>query len=111
MVFGQLLERLSGNAEDATIPDVEDMRGSGFQDNAAEGAYIALVPVVGHGGASRLRVQPRIGGSQNPISSGFDRPRIRRAVIIAEKGLDGGLARNVADGTRADAIRDCDGNS
>ena len=48
MVVGQLFERVAGDAVDAAIADVKDVRGGRLDDHGAQRADVAPVLVIGY---------------------------------------------------------------
>ena len=110
MVVGELLQRVAGEAIDAAIADVEEMRGGRLDDHGAECADIAAVLVIGIL-AARLRMQPGIGGLQHALRRGAHRPGFRGAVIVGQESLDRRLRGNMRHRARADAVGQHDGNA
>ncbi len=108
MVVGQLLERMAGHAIDAGIADMKDVRSLCFDDQGAERADIAPVLVVGVAASPCLRMQPGVRRRDHALRRGFDRPGLRRTVIVGEKSLDRRLARDLADLAGADPVREHD---
>jgi hypothetical protein len=104
VIVGQLLERLAGDAVDAAVADMEDVRGGRLDDHGAEGADIALVAVIGILALARLRMQPGIGCVEHAAGGGLHRPGFRRAVIVHQEALDRRLAGDLAHRAAGDAV-------
>ena len=111
MVVGQLFERVAGQAIDPAVADVKQMRRGRLEDDGAQRADVAAVPVVGILASSRLRVQPGIGRLQHALGRGPHRPGFRGAVIVGQKSLDRGLGGDPADIAARDAVRQHDGDA
>ena len=111
MVFGQLLERVAGDAVDAGIADMKQMRGRGLDDHRAEGADVALVFVVEELASPGLGVQPGVRRRQHALRRRLHRPGFRGAVVVGQKAFDGGLAGDLADVAAADAVGQDDGDA
>ena len=58
MIFGELLERLAGDAIDPAVADVKDVGHGRLDDHRGEGADVALVAVVAVLAAVCLGVEP-----------------------------------------------------
>ncbi len=103
MVVGELLHRVAGDAIDPRIADMEDVRRPPLQHHDVQGADIAAVGVFDVR-AARLRMQPRIRGVDDALRRGFDRPGVRRAVIVRQEAFYRRFARHPADAAAADPV-------
>ena len=110
VVVGELFQRVAGKAVDAAVADVKDVRRGRLDDDGAQRADVAAVPVVGIL-AARLRMQPGIGRLQHALRRGAHRPGFRGAVIVGQKSLDRRFRGDPADLAGADAVGQHDGNA
>ena len=110
VVVGQLLQRVAGQAIDAGIADVKEMRGGRLDDHGGERADVAAVLVIGILAAG-LRMQPGIGRLQHALRRGAHRPGFRGAVIVGQKSLDRRFAGDPADVAAADTVGQHDGDA
>ena len=74
VIFGQLFEAVSGDAVDAGIADMENVRGRRLDDHGAERAHIAAVLVVKILALPGLRVQPGVRRGDDALRRCFDGP-------------------------------------
>ncbi len=111
MILGELLEGTADQAIDARIADMEDMRGGRLQDHHAEGADIALVPVVGVPAAAGLGVEPGVGGIDDAPRRGLHGPRLRGAVVVRQEALHGRFGGNPAHVAAADPVGQGEGDA
>src|SRR5262249_42538362 len=108
----ELFETLAVDAVDAAVADMEDVRGGGLDDHCRKRADVALVAIVFVLlAAPRFCMQPRVRRRQHALRRRLYRPGFRRAVVIGEKAFDDRLARDLADLTAADSVRDDDGDA
>ena len=110
VVGAELFECLRVQAIDARIADVQQVQVAALEDQGAEGAYMAAVAVEAALAAQGLAVQPGIGGLEHALRRPPHGPGVRGGVIVLEKAANRGLAGELAESARADAVgqRQCD---
>ena len=71
MVLGQLFEMAVTDTINACVTGIEDVRGSRFENQRAEGADVAAVDVIPIRAIARLCIQPGIGREQYALDRCF----------------------------------------
>ena len=108
MVVAELLQRLRMHAVHASVAHVQQVQSTALQDQCAEGADVAAVPVEAGGVAALvLRVQPRVGGAQHTLGRATRGPGLGGGVVVVEKAAHRGGTGHLAHRAGADAVGQC----
>jgi hypothetical protein len=104
MIYGQRLQRISSEAMDPRVADVEGVSEASLQHERTERAQVSAIAIVRRVAVSRFTMQPGVRRGDDAEPGRANRPGFRSAVVVEQECLDRRFGGNAADGTGADPV-------